>query len=60
MHYRVIITDELLADSPAEAAAETMRRLNDEETVAEVTNLATGGVTYVRCNAGLSPDDLSH
>ena len=50
--YLVEITDELQAESPSDALREALEMFRREQTVAKVTCLETGVVTYIECQSG--------
>lgn len=51
-HYRVIIEDELTADTPWDALRETIERIKSEETVASVEDLTTGEIIHYEITTG--------
>jgi len=54
--YRIEITDEVSASSAMNALVETLERLEYEENIAVVTNLATGEQALVKFQAGIDFD----
>jgi len=58
-HYRVIIEDELKADSFERALVVTLDRIETEETVASVECLSTGEVRHYEIQTGERLDDES-
>jgi hypothetical protein len=56
-HYRVIIEDELTAESPWHALRETVERIKTEETVASVECLSTGEILHYEITTGARLDE---
>jgi len=56
-HYRVIIEDELKAETPWDALRETVERIQSEETVASVEDLETGEIIHYEITTGERLDD---
>ena len=56
-HYRVIIEDELRAETPLDALRETVERIESEETVASVENLTTGEIFHYEITTGERLDE---
>ena len=56
-HYRVIIEEELTANSPEEALRATLERVRSEETVASVECLRSGDIHHYEIQTGERLDD---